>query len=251
MKKVVISARQFIADLRARIGDAALREKYNLSPASLLNLKKELLSRRLITSADVSPTSEPPRPDRKALNAKQFAEEFRQHPDDFYLMDRYSLTPSQLRTVYRRLLERGVLSEYEFHTRDAAAPEVDEASIIPMSATALLSTPSEEPEISARSSSRGPGDLPEDFYRDFSGIKLGSTSQLPLDPGLDSPQKGKDSPKDQPTVVLLTTELCPNCQRPKDDFTAESCPYCGIVFSKVKRGHGMPNITVWGHEDVD
>ena len=251
MKKVVISARQFIADLRARIGDTALREKYNLSPTSLLGLKKELLNRRLITPEDVRPSSEPPRPDRKALNAKQFAEEFRDHPDDFYLMDRYSLTPSQLRTVYRRLIERGVISEYEFHTRTTAAPEVDEASVIPVSATALLSAPSEEPKVAAPVASRGVRDLPEDFYRDFSGIKLGSTSQIPLDPARDAPLKGKESLKDQPTVVLLTTELCPNCQRPKDDFTAESCPYCGIVFSKVKRGHGMPNITVWGHEDVD
>ena len=250
MKRVVISARQFIADLRARVGDATLMEKYNLSPSTLLNLKKELLDRRLITPNDIRPSSEPPRPNRKALNAKQFAQDFRENPDDYYLMDRYSLTPSELRTVYRRLIERGVLSEYEFHMRDVAAPELGEASILPTSATALVTAVEGTTRVSAPPR-RGHHDLPQDFYRDFSGIKLRSTSQEPIDRDKGAGKQEKEARKEQSTVVLLTSELCPKCQRPKDDPMDKSCPYCGIVYAKVRRGRRPETISVWSNDKVE
>jgi hypothetical protein len=251
MKKVVISTRQVIADIRARIGDAALMEKYSLSPRTLINLKKELLDRGLITPADIRPSRTPPNPQRKALSANEFVEDFRQNPNDEHLMARYNLTAAQLRTVYKKLIENRLLSEYEYYMREGASPKLEEPSVSPQPASSVV----EEKERDLQPSpSRGHGAaqaLPGDFFRDYSGIKIGQgrpPEPVDLDPdaAYQKPPEQLRTLRDQSTVVqLVTCELCPNCARPREDPSLESCIYCGIIFSKAGKRIPSRNIRIW------
>jgi hypothetical protein len=239
MKKIVLNIRQVVGDFKARIGDAAMMEKYSLSPRSLINLKKELLGRGLIAPEDIKPSRKAPVSDRKALKAKAFVHDFRERPDDEYLMEKYGLTTAELRTVYRKLIEKRWISEYEFYMREGIVPEIGEP-------TTSLSTYSDEAGLtrttnaaaSPMSQSRDSG-LPQDFFRDHSGIRIGTTTraeELYHEEATGTARYALRSVRDTPTVVqLVTTELCPNCSRPKDDPSAESCAFCGIVFAKLKR----------------
>ena len=58
--------------------------------------------------------------------AKDFLASFRNRPDDIHLMDRFRLTAKDLRMIYERLIQAGLLSEYEYHCRDRKAPELEE-----------------------------------------------------------------------------------------------------------------------------
>jgi hypothetical protein len=251
MKKIVISTRQVVADIKARIGDAALMEKYALSPRSLINLKKELLNRGLILPADIRPSRTPPNPERKALNAKEFVHAFRGTPDDEYLMQRFNLTPSQLRTVYKKMIDSRLLSEYEYYMRQAASPPVDEPVFAPQPISSVIE------EVDAGTNSRVPAGpvmdhgLPKDFFTDYSGIKIGQGSNgPPMNLAPDSEDQPTQPPvkrlREQSTVVqLVTCELCPNCARPREDSAAESCEYCGIVFAKAGKRIMSRNIGIW------
>jgi hypothetical protein len=254
MKKVVISTRQIIADIRARIGDAALMEKYTLSPRSLINLKKELLDRGLITPEDIRPSRTPPNPQRKALSAREFVDDFRQNPNDDYLMKRYNLTPPQLHTVYKKLIENRLLSEYEYYMREGTSTKVDEPPVSPQpisSVVAEMERAAKSPVSEGRSSREA---LPTEFFKDYSGIRIGqnqANEAVDLDPDA-PPQRPPDQLRplrDQSTVVqLVTCELCPNCARPREDPSLESCVYCGIVFAKAGKRIASRNIHIWRGE---
>ncbi len=236
MKTVVINMKQAVEDIKARIGDAAMMEKYSLSARSLINLKKELLGRGLITPDDIRPSRKLPTPNRKTLKAKEFVNDFRDRPDDEYLMKKYGLSASELRTVYKKLIEKRWISEYEFYMREGIVPEVDEptTSVSTYSQGAGLSQPTTS-MASVVTQSRESG-LPADFFKDHSGIRIGSsTKAVDLNPE-ETTVRVVRAVRDELTVVqLVTTELCPNCARPKGDPSEESCAFCGIVYAKVKR----------------
>lgn len=253
-KKIVISTGQVVADIKARIGDAAVMEKYGLSPRTLINLKKELLDRNLISPADIRPSRTPPNPQRKAVNAKEFVNVFRENPNDEYLMERYGLTPSQLRTVYEKLLENRLLSEYEYYMREAASPTIDKVGMAPQPISTVVA---EVDSVQNPRGQRGPGvehGLPSDFFTDYSGIKIGQgPSGQPVDLNPESAEQQASLPakrlREQSTVVqLVTCELCPNCSRPREDCAAESCEYCGIVFAKARKRIITRNVAIWRGE---
>jgi hypothetical protein len=240
MKKVVINTHEVIADFKARIGDAAIMEKYSLSARSLINLKKELLGRGLISPDDVRPSRTPPKSNRKPLKAKEFVADFRDRPDDAFLMQKYGLSPSELRTVYRKLIEKRWISEYEFYMREGIVPEVGEPienlSMFSNAAVLLHTTTTAVPTTVVQSRESG---LPEDFYRDHSGIKIGpgmkAVDLAPDDESEPTLRAIRNLRDDMTVVQLMTTELCPNCSRPKGDTSEESCQFCGIVYAKLQK----------------
>lgn len=252
MKKIVINQHQVVADFKARIGDAAIMEKYSLSPRSLINLKKELLGRGLITPDDVRPSRTLIKPSKKQLKAREFVKDFRDRPDDTFLMQKYGLTPAELRTVYQKLIEKRWISEYEFYMREGIVPEVgeplenqsmfsDAAVMLQTSTTAIPTT------LPSRDSG-----LPEDFYRDHSGIKIGTGTKavdlVPDDEEATDVRAIRNLRDDMTVVQLMTTELCPNCSRPKGDPTEESCAFCGIVYAKMQRSSQRGPV-IWEEKD--
>ncbi len=239
MKTVVINIKQVVGDIKARIGDAAMMEKYSLSPRSLINLKKELLGRGLITPDDISPSRKLPTPNRRTLKATEFVNDFRERPDDEYLMKKYGLSALELRTVYKKLIEKRWISEYEFYMREGILPEVDEPGAnLSTYSQGAGSSQTATTVVSPTTRSKDSG-LPEDFFRDHSGIRIGTSTaveDLNREETAEPTVRAIRAVRDQLTVVqLVTTELCPNCARPKGDPSEESCAFCGIVYAKVKR----------------
>ena len=249
MKKVVINTYQVVADFKARIGDAAIMDKYSLSPRSLINLKKELLGRGLITPDDIRPSRTPLKPNRKPLKAKEFVKDFRDRPDDVFLMEKYCLTAPELRTVYKKLIEKRWISEYEFYMREGIVPEVGEpVEHLSMfsDASVFLQTTTTTTPTAVQSRDSG---LPEDFYRDHTGIKIGTGTKavdlVPDDEESPTLRAIRGLRDENLTVVqLMTTELCPNCSRPKGNPSEESCSFCGIVYAKMKKT-GQKGPVIW------
>lgn len=256
MKKVRISTRQIVQEIKAATSDAELCERYHLSRKSLFCLKKELLARRLVTLADVKEQCSRSKA-KKRLNVERFLYDFRRNPDDAYLMEKYSLGPSQLKRVYLDLMEKNQLSDYEYHSRSVQSPEVEQAPATPLTASSAVSLVEDYfqepliPNVKRESQQMG---LPDDFFRDHSGVKLGKYLTDTPDFGCYHNQQ-KRRPHStlacQSTVVeLVEPDYCPNCGLAKNSFSPDACLGCGIVFAKAASAH-QPGITIWRHDPHD
>lgn len=236
MKKVVINAQEVCGDIRSGLTDQELMLKYKISPDTLVQLKKELLLRRLVTPREIEAQGGAPVQARKKINAGRFLADFRERPDDLYLMEKYGLKPRQLKKVYDSLIAKHMLSEYEYEYRDRKAPELDQEIEAPPAASTVVSVveSAEFRQMSAQRAFRS-GDLPEAFFRDYSGIKIGSNTGPP--PGIhrqaSTVVEGRKSGFS--TVVdIVDFECCPNCGVPKHVDSKDSCLSCGIVFAKAR-----------------
>jgi hypothetical protein len=83
---------------------------------------------------------------KRIVNAKEFLASFRARPDDLHLLKKYGMSLKQLRQVYAALIEKGLLSEFEYNHRERKAPELEECAPPQLSmstAVSLVETPSE------------------------------------------------------------------------------------------------------------
>jgi hypothetical protein len=65
-----------------------------------------------ISAVAAEPTTNPT---GKLIRAKEFLACFRQKPDDLYLMQKFCISPKQLSKVYQALIEKGLITELEYH----------------------------------------------------------------------------------------------------------------------------------------
>jgi hypothetical protein len=65
----------------------------------------------------------------KLIRAKDFLDCFRQKPNDLYLMHKFSLSRKQLAKAYQALIEKGWLTELEYHYLRGIPPVVSEGRI--------------------------------------------------------------------------------------------------------------------------
>jgi hypothetical protein len=254
MKKVSVNTSEIVADIRARMSDQGIMAKYLLSFASLRKVKDQLLRRELITVQELraSPTDKD-RAEKRKLNAVQFARDFREHPDDYYLMDKYGLSAGELAEVYRRLIDNRVLTEFEFFTRDVRVPELEDPTALPSSSSSAVSIVDSGSDVWASERRTHDGrELPPDFYRDFSGVEIGKGAEESSDNGSqpdDSRAVRAGGGRTVSTVVeLITGDFCPKCQRPKRSMTEAACPFCGVIFSKVRFSPGRGPVSIWDGE---
>lgn len=259
MKKVSINYRDFVADIRSGKNDSLLMERYALSSASLVHIKNELLSRGLLTVDDLNLQGGPVRT-KKKINAERFLYDFRQKPDDLHLMAKYSLKPRQLRKVYLSLMEKKLLTEFEYESRNLKVPEVDrqpDRNEVPpqaQSSSTVVSVVETDLEASYIASMRN-SELPEEFFKDFSGIKIGKGSDSTTDYASVqqncSPHGSKESSHGHSDLhERVDGKNCPKCGRPKSPDSMDSCVSCGIVFSKASGGSGPLECAVWDNEVV-
>lgn len=248
MKRVVLNAKEFVADIRSGKTDQRLMSDYGLSSASLLKVKNELLNRRLISVSDLKNQMGPVRTRRK-INADRFLYEFRQRPDDLYLMEKYGLKPHHLRKVYQSLIKRHLLSEFEFESREVRVRAVDEerrpAPAVGQvgEASTVISVVGQSDYSEAQFIDRyRDSQLPTDFFKDYSGIPIGKTcpSDLP-DFGSPPAETGSRIPGgwrgSQSTVVeIIGGDYCPKCGALKNPASEDSCLSCGVVYSKAHHG---------------
>lgn len=142
---------------------------------------------------------------RRSVNAKAFLAAFRERPNDYYLMEKYSLKPKHLRKIYDQLMERGLLVEYEYNSRDVKSPKVEQAGANPFKTRGKSAASPSEAQLHQSPASAG-------------------TSTV---------------------VELQIPEDCPNCNRSKHPDYHDSCPYCGVVFAKMKQAEGSKKVAVW------
>ncbi len=257
MKRVVVSAKQFVADIRSGKTDQCLMRDYQLSPTCLLDLKNELLTRRLISVNELRNQMGPVRT-RKKINSERFLYDFRQRPDDFYLMEKYGLKPHQLKKVYVNLIEKRLLTDFEYESRDVRDPAVDEVhspapdvgQLGEASTVVSVVEQWEDPEAQFIDQYRD-SRLPADFFKDYSGVRIGR-SDLPDLPDLGTPS-GPNSCRDskglagnQTTVVqILGGDYCPKCGARKNPASEDSCLNCGVIYEKVPSDPKIISGAIW------
>ena len=254
MKKVVVKAREVVADIKSGRTDAELAEKYGLSPKSLLSLKQQLLARNLLKPEDLQPASGGlcSVGAGKRLNVQQFLQDFRLRPDDLFLMEKYSLVPQELAWVYRTLVEKRLLSEYECECRDVKAQELMREEAPCEAASDMVATV--ERRVGTRAAivpSNAEQELPESFFQDYSGKKIDRptpdfTSDVPNEVGPPVQSSLTTPPRPASTVVeVVTTEFCPRCSAPKSRDSLDSCLQCGVVFAKLEAKTGVVSVSIW------
>ena len=126
MKKIRVNARAIVCDIKEHVGLKSLMEKHGLSYRHLLKVKEMLLEKGWVTRGELDYLNPADASAQITVQAKEFLASFRNRPDDFHLMDRFRLTAKDLRKIYERLIQAGLLSEYEYHCRDRKAPELEE-----------------------------------------------------------------------------------------------------------------------------
>ncbi len=102
--------RDFVADVRAGLKDEVLQSKYGLSG-------KEFYLHKA-TALDIIAKQRPPEFTKKIkIKAKQFLVDIRSGMDDEALMIRYNLLPRQLQSVFRRIIDAGLITPLELSNR--------------------------------------------------------------------------------------------------------------------------------------
>ena len=263
MKKVVVNAKEFVADIRTGKSDQALMQDYSLSPRSLLRLKNDLLTRRLISVKDLKCQGGRVRT-RKKISSERFLYDFRQKPDDLYLMEKYGLKPHQLRAVYLSLIKRRLLTDFEYESRQVRVPAVEEerrptplSEPMPAASTVVsLVDQTEDTETQYLDRYRD-SSLPPEFFKDFSGVPIGQppASELPdfsTEQECAGPFGSPHLAGDQSTVVeIVHKDYCPKCGRPRVAESQDACLGCGIIFSKVETTPRVVTGAVWPDDTPD
>jgi hypothetical protein len=125
--------KQIVDDLREGKACADPNHACVVSPSCLERLRNSLAKR------DIPNESVGPEPEKRLINAKQFLAAFRAASDDYHLMSEFSLSPKQLKKIYKALVEKGLLSEYEYYYRQVKAPELDEPTDAVLSTSTVVS----------------------------------------------------------------------------------------------------------------
>jgi hypothetical protein len=103
-------ARQFVADVRARMSDEALQRKYGFPSKKFYLYKASALD---IIAKEDAPKSK----HRIRIDAQEFLTDIRSGMDDEALMIRYGLQPRQLQNAFRQIINAGLATPLELSRR--------------------------------------------------------------------------------------------------------------------------------------
>jgi hypothetical protein len=103
-------ARQFVADVRARMSDQTLQKKYGFPSKKFYIYKATALD--IIAKEDVRKSKPGIR-----ISAKQFLADIRSGMDEEALMIRYGLLPRQLQSAFRQIINAGLATPLELSKR--------------------------------------------------------------------------------------------------------------------------------------
>jgi len=103
-------ARQFVADVRAKISDETLQKKYGFSRRKFYFYKASAL--------DIIAKEDAQKPKRSIkIGAKEFLIDIRAGMDEEALMIRYGLEPRQLQSAFRQIINAGLATPMELSKR--------------------------------------------------------------------------------------------------------------------------------------
>jgi hypothetical protein len=118
-----VRASQFVADVRSRMSDGALQEKYGLKTDKFYLYKATALD---IIAKEDSRKSKP----ALRISAKQLLADIRSGMDDEALMLRYRLVPRQLQSAFRQIIIAGLATPLELsHRLSITKSQVREAFV--------------------------------------------------------------------------------------------------------------------------
>ena len=103
-------ARQFVADVRAKISDEALQRKYGFSSRKFYLYKATALD---IIANENAQKSKP----RIRIDGRMFLTDIRSGMDDEALMLKYGLQPRQLQNAFRQIINAGLVTPLELSER--------------------------------------------------------------------------------------------------------------------------------------
>ncbi len=155
----------------------------------------------------------------KTVKAKEFVSLFRKKPDDVYLMEQYSITVKQLAKIYSAVIEKGLLSEYEYHQRERKAPELQDTDLPPVAASVTVRVIEEPSEA-----------LTERMMNQE--CSTDAVLERVLREARETQQQNKRRRTQPKQREVITLSVCPGCHKPKDKSSPDECVYCGLVFSK-------------------
>lgn len=117
--KPKISAKDLVRDIRDRMTDAQLMEKYQLSAKGLQSAFEKLLETNSITRAELEwrPT---PYQDTQFISRmipEEAVADIRSGMTDFELMEKYNLSPNGLRRAFQSLVDAGLVTQQELADR--------------------------------------------------------------------------------------------------------------------------------------
>jgi len=134
----------------------------------------------------------------KTVNAKEFLASFRERSDDFYLLEKYGINPSQLKRIYTALIEKGLLSEYEFHGREKKAHVMEEGERPQLAASTTVKI-IEDPSVT----------LSERILR--SGYSLDPTVSKAISEVINTRNRQALQNVAPKKAEQVTVNFCPNC----------------------------------------
>ncbi len=169
---------------------------------------------------------------QKTINAKEFLASFREKPDDFYLLEKIGIKPSHLKRIYSALIEKGLLSEYEYNRRARKLPKIEDHKRPQLPASMAISIIEEPSEA-----------LTEHVLN--LGYSLDPDLAKALSDAIESkkPRKSKPIKADQEAP-----KLCPKCHKPKHPSSPDDCIYCGVVFGKIEVKNEKGKVSIWPHD---
>jgi len=233
MNTIRIVAREFVRDVRAGVSDAWLLEKYGLSVAGLLKVKRQLVAKGLLNVDEVGPLETTGRLSADLVDLSDFVETFSKRPDDCHLMAKYSLTPDQLKEVYETAIRKGLLSEYEVNARARKAREIDDDARPGHDETSSETWKTEPVEVTGYSTEI------RNFMLNF------ADDTGPYARSTDEPTRNVARQTGNRGSAAADPGSCPKCGHPKDPDLPDSCPHCGIVYAKLGTSALRGKVAVW------
>jgi hypothetical protein len=239
MGKIRVNAAVLVRDVRRRVGLKTLLEKHGLSYPNMLKVKKLLVERGYSPPEEFDYLNLSEVRPGHSVSAKEFLDEFRERPDDLYLMERYMLSVKELRVVYESLILAGWLSEYEYHSRAMKAPESEEQDNSGYEDSTEVTLLRTDLETRCAVPLRA-GDVPprKSFPHDSIVSRAVSAGPENVRPQFDF--HAAHTAAKEPSL-----EHCPKCGLASHPSSPDACIYCGVVFSKAKLDPKYEGVAVW------
>ncbi len=225
-----------VADqLRMGANDEVIMRTYGISQDILDQLRKALADKGLLPCHDgeVSKSSCATKP-KKSIDAKKFLASFRAASDDLCLMQEYALKPKQLKHIYKALIEKGLLSEYEYYYRQRKAPELGEPTENLLDASTKVSLVESISDETRR------------LYS-LEGAQMRKSASDGDSQNVDAACNGnrRDMRSTPESPAKDSAGYCPRCHRTKDPSSADTCIHCGVIYSKFARHAQGAGISMW------
>ena len=239
MKKITVNARAIVGDIKEHVGLKSLLEKHGLSYRHLLKVQERLLEKELVTREELDYLYPADASAQITVSAKDFLASFRTRPDDFHLMERFRLNAKDLHTIYKTLIQAGLLSEYEYHCRDGKAPELEDpftnVSEASTEVTLIRSVFDGGWGVYRTEEEAPPRPSYPDEIRACKSSKPNPPNRLPR------PFANSRGEVDEETTLAV----CPNCGCPSEALSPNACICCGIIFSKHRRVPKSKRTPIW------